>query len=118
MNPVNRRKQSGVCASSAIRLLPSRQMPNYVAFIPQMKFGMRTGETLSPGFVNAHTHLYGVLAHGIPLDRAPSDFWAFLKDFGGALVEDRLDHEMICAATDHGCVEMLRSRCDIFLRLP
>ena len=67
------------------------------------------GQTLSPGFVNAHTHLYGVLAHGIPLDRAPSDFWAFLKDFWWPLVEDRLDHEMICAATDHGCVEMLRS---------
>ncbi len=68
-----------------------------------------TGQTLSPGFVNAHTHLYGVLAHGIPLDRAPSDFWAFLKDFWWPLIEDRLDHEMICAATDHGCVEMLRS---------
>ncbi|MBI5715339.1 MAG: amidohydrolase family protein [Chloroflexi bacterium] len=67
------------------------------------------GQTLSPGFVNAHTHLYGVLAHGIPLDRAPSDFWAFLKDFWWPLIEDRLDHEMICAATDHGCVEMLRS---------
>ncbi|MBI5714453.1 MAG: amidohydrolase family protein [Chloroflexi bacterium] len=67
------------------------------------------GQTLSPGFVNAHTHLYGVLAHGIPLDRAPSDFWAFLKDFWWPLIEDRLDHEMICAATDHGCIEMLRS---------
>lgn len=67
------------------------------------------GQTLSPGFVNTHTHLYGVLAHGIPLDRAPSDFWAFLNDFWWRLVEDRLDHEMICAATDHGCVEILRS---------
>jgi cytosine/adenosine deaminase-related metal-dependent hydrolase len=67
------------------------------------------GQTLSPGFVNTHTHLYGVLAHGIPLDRAPSDFWAFLKDFWWRRVEDRLDHAMICAATHHGCVEMLRS---------
>ena len=68
-----------------------------------------TGQTLSPGFVNTHTHLYGVLAHGIPLDTAPSDFWAFLRDFWWRLVEDRLSREMICAATDHGCVEMLRS---------
>ncbi|MEW5717772.1 MAG: amidohydrolase family protein [Chloroflexota bacterium] len=67
------------------------------------------GQTLSPGFVNTHTHLYGVLAHGIPLDRAPADFWAFLKDFWWRLVEDRLSQEMICAATDYGCVEMLHS---------
>ncbi len=76
---------------------------------PEDEIWSAAGQTLSPGFVNAHTHLYGVLAHGIPLDRAPSDFWAFLKDFWWPLVEDRLDHEMICAATDHGCVEMLRS---------
>ena len=25
-------------------------------------------QALAPGFVDAHTHLYGVLAHGIPLD--------------------------------------------------
>lgn len=67
------------------------------------------GQTLAPGFVNTHTHLYGVLAHGIPLERAPSDFLAFLKDFWWPLVEDRLDHEMIRAATDRGCVEMLQS---------
>lgn len=29
---------------------------------------------LAPGFVNAHVHLYGVLAHGIPLENAPSGF--------------------------------------------
>ena len=26
-----------------------------------------TGKILLPGFVNAHTHMYGVLAHGIPV---------------------------------------------------
>ncbi len=66
------------------------------------------GQTLSPGFVDAHTHLYGVLAHGIPLHRAPSGFWPFLTDFWWPLVEDRLDHEMICAATDLNLVQMLR----------
>jgi cytosine/adenosine deaminase-related metal-dependent hydrolase len=64
---------------------------------------------LSPGFVNAHVHLYGVLAHGIPLENAPSGFWPFLNDFWWPLVEDALDHEMIAAATDWACAEMLRS---------
>ena len=67
-----------------------------------------SGYVVAPGFVNAHAHLYGVLAHGIPLDKAPSDFWAFLADFWWPLIEDALDHEMICAATDWVCAEMLR----------
>ncbi|MGC8781203.1 MAG: amidohydrolase family protein, partial [Anaerolineae bacterium] len=29
------------------------------------------GQALAPGFVDAHTHLYGVLAHGIPLPPIP-----------------------------------------------
>ena len=65
--------------------------------------------TLSPGFVNAHAHLYGLLAHGLPLEKAPSGFWPFLRDFWWPLVEDRLDHEMICAATDAILLEMLAS---------
>lgn len=67
------------------------------------------GQVLSPGFVNAHTHLYGVLAHGIPLVKAPSGFWPFLKDFWWPLVEDRLDHPMIRASTDLQCTRMLSS---------
>lgn len=67
------------------------------------------GQVLSPGFVNAHTHLYGVLAHGIPLAKAPSGFWPFLEEFWWPLVEDRLDHPMILAATDLQCSRMLAS---------
>jgi cytosine/adenosine deaminase-related metal-dependent hydrolase len=66
------------------------------------------GCVLSPGFVDAHTHLYGVLAHGIPLHKAPSGFWPFLVEFWWPLVEDRLDREMICAATDLNLAQMLR----------
>ena len=29
------------------------------------------GQALAPGFVDAHTHLYGVLAHGIPPPAVP-----------------------------------------------
>jgi cytosine/adenosine deaminase-related metal-dependent hydrolase len=67
------------------------------------------GTVLAPGFVNAHMHLYGVLAHGIPLERAPSGFWPFLEEFWWPLVEDALDHEMIRAATDLQCARMLLS---------
>ena len=67
------------------------------------------GKVLSPGFVNTHTHIYGVLAHGIPLDKAPAGFWPFLEDFWWPLVENQLDQEMICIATDLRCSDMLKS---------
>lgn len=68
-----------------------------------------SGQILLPGFVNAHVHLYGVLAHGIPVDAAPDGFWSFLDDYWWPKVEDALDHHMIGAATDWVCAEMLRS---------
>jgi 5-methylthioadenosine/S-adenosylhomocysteine deaminase len=67
------------------------------------------GQVLSPGFVNAHTHLYGVLAHGVPLNRAPSGFWPFLNEFWWPMIEDRLDRAMIQAAVDLQCARMLSS---------
>ncbi|MBI4790742.1 MAG: amidohydrolase family protein [Chloroflexi bacterium] len=68
-----------------------------------------TDQVLAPGFVNTHTHLYGVLAHGIPLEHAPSGFLPFLAEFWWPRVENRLDQEMICAATDLQCVRLLQS---------
>ncbi|NQS91443.1 MAG: amidohydrolase family protein [Chloroflexi bacterium] len=67
------------------------------------------GQILAPGFVNAHSHLYGVLAHGIPLDRAPSGFWPFLEECWWPLIEDRLDSDMINASTEYRCAQMLDS---------
>lgn len=66
-------------------------------------------QVLAPGFVNAHSHLYGVLAHGIPLEKAPSGFWPFLEEFWWPLIEDRLNSEMINTATDYRCAQMLDS---------
>jgi cytosine/adenosine deaminase-related metal-dependent hydrolase len=79
------------------------------ARFPQDEVVDAAGHVVAPGFVNAHAHLYGVLAHGIPLTKAPADFWGFLKDFWWPLVEDALDHELIAAATDWACAELVRS---------
>jgi 5-methylthioadenosine/S-adenosylhomocysteine deaminase len=68
-----------------------------------------TGHILLPGFVNAHVHLYGTLAHGIPNENPPDGFWSFLEDYWWPRVEDALDHDMIAAATDYVCAEMLKS---------
>jgi len=67
------------------------------------------GGVVAPGFVDTHMHLYGVLAHGIPLATAPTGFWSFLDDFWWPKVEDALDHEMIATATEWVCAELLAS---------
>lgn len=68
-----------------------------------------SGHVVMPGFVNSHTHLYGVLAHGIEVKTPPTGFGSFLDDFWWPQVEDRLDQTMISAASEWGCVEMIRS---------
>jgi len=68
-----------------------------------------TGQVLAPGFVDAHTHLYGVLAHGIPLSQAPGGFWPFLEEFWWPQIENRLDQEMICTATHIQTARMVQS---------
>ena len=64
---------------------------------------------ITPAFVNAHHHMYGVLAHGIPLEQAPAGFWPFLEEFWWPRVEDRLTGDLIAAATEWACLEMVRS---------
>jgi len=76
---------------------------------PQDAIWEAGGQVLAPGFVDAHTHLYGILAHGIPMHAAPSGFWSFLEDFWWPHVENRLDTEMICAATDIQTARMVQS---------
>lgn len=64
---------------------------------------------LMPGFINAHMHAYGLLAHGIPVHDVPPGFYEFLSDFWWPRVEDRLDEAMIEAAMDLACYRMIQS---------
>ena len=68
-----------------------------------------TGKIICPGFVNAHMHAYGVLAHGIRVPANVNSFEAFLHDFWWPKVEDRIDHEMIAAASLNAARELLDS---------
>ncbi len=63
---------------------------------------------LMPGFVNAHMHSYGILAHGIPLAEPPAGFYPFLAKFWWPRVEDRLDAAMVEAAFRLACARMIR----------
>ena len=84
---------------------------------PKEQSWIAPGQVLAPGFVNSHTHIYGVLAHGIPLEKAPSGFWPFLEDFWWPLVENRLDHEMIRATTELRCAQLLKSGVTSFFNI-
>ncbi len=64
---------------------------------------------ISPGFVNAHMHAYGILSHGITPPEPVTDFEAFLNRFWWPLVENRLDGDMIEASSRASALELLDS---------
>lgn len=64
---------------------------------------------VTPGFINAHTHMYGTVAHGIHTEKIIKDFTDFLEIFWWPMVEDQIDHELIKATTAWACVESIDS---------
>ncbi len=66
-------------------------------------------QIISPGFINAHMHLYGVLSHGIKIPPEISDFRSFLEDFWWPMVEDRIDHRMISVTSRAMALELVNS---------
>ena len=68
-----------------------------------------TDQIISPGFINAHMHLYGVISHGISVPGDIEDFKTFLEDFWWPKVEDKLDHEMIAVTARAMAYELINS---------
>ena len=64
---------------------------------------------IAPGFINAHMHLYGVLAHGLTPPLPIVSFESFLNDYWWPLVENILDLPMLEAATEVSALELLSS---------
>jgi len=60
-----------------------------------------------PGLVSTHDHMYGVLAHGIPVNFEIKGFRGFLEDFWWPRVEDRLDLDALQAAVEVSTLERL-----------
>ena len=76
---------------------------------PEAEILERRDAVLSPGFVNAHMHLYGVLAHGITPPVGVDSFKGFLEDYWWPLVENLLDPPMIAAAARASALELIES---------
>jgi len=67
------------------------------------------GHIVAPGFVNGHTHMYGVLSHGITAEAPVTEFGSFLEDFWWPYVENRVDRELARLTAEWACAEMIDS---------
>jgi 5-methylthioadenosine/S-adenosylhomocysteine deaminase len=85
---------------------PSRQL---VAAHPHDQVHTFADAAIAPGFVNAHTHTYALLTHGMSLPAGPRDFGEFLTSVWWPHVENRLDREMLVAANRWGGAQALLS---------
>ena len=72
-------------------------------------------QLILPGFVNGHTHMYGVLSHGIPSSAAVTDFNSFLRAYWWPYVEDRIDHDLAALTARWACANMTASGVTCFV---
>lgn len=61
-----------------------------------------------PSFVNTHTHMYGVISHGTPIGNNSPTLKPRLETYWWPKVEDMVDKDIIKAATQYACLDMLR----------
>ncbi len=69
------------------------------------------------GFINAHTHQYGLLSHGIPQTGKVTDFETFLLNYWWPFIENRITKEEVLTTAKASMGEMIfsgiTSFCDI-----
>jgi len=68
-----------------------------------------TGKIAIPGLISTHTHMYGILSHGIPISDSPQSFRDFLEEFWWPKIENRLGKQEIKDATRMACVDMAKT---------
>ena len=83
------------------------------ATYPEAPVSRGSGQVLLPGLINSHCHMYGVLAHGVPIRVPFQDFRGFLEVFWWPYVEDRLDHNLVEIAARWACLELIESGCTL-----
>lgn len=113
--------EDGLHAENGVRVEAGR----ITAVAPNGQLRVEAGDTLidardkllSPGFVNGHMHMYGVLSHGISVEAAVTDFTSFLEDFWWPYMENRIDHSLVELTTRWACVEMINSGITSFLEV-
>ncbi|MDR0841325.1 MAG: amidohydrolase family protein [Christensenellaceae bacterium] len=76
---------------------------------PQDEYLDCKNQIILPGFINGHTHMYGVLSHGISTDAVVEEFNGFLEDFWWPHVENRISRELAELTAEWACVEMIES---------
>lgn len=68
-----------------------------------------SGKIAIPGLVSTHTHMYGILSHGMPVWSSSASFREFLEDFWWPKMENRLNKREIRDTTRVACVEMAKT---------
>ena len=70
---------------------------------------------LAPGFVNGHTHCYGMLSHGITAEALVTEFSSFLEEFWWPYVENRVDRDLVRITAEMSMAELIESGVTTFL---
>ncbi len=96
--------------SVVLQIAPNTTLRN----LPGRKLEL-TDQLILPGLINGHTHMYGVLSHGIPSSAAVTDFNSFLNAYWWPYLEDRIDRDLAELTAKWACSVMTASGVTCFV---